>query len=649
MLIEYAHSMGNSTGGFADYWDVIKRYRNLQGGFVWDWADQSLEKTENGVTYWAYGGDYEPEGVAHDGTFNNNGLVYPDRTPKPALYEVKKVHQWLDFGLSDDRLSVRNNYRVSNLDQFRLQWSLLQDGLIIGEGNSVLSGAPGTEQHMALNLEIPGDGELLLDVSAETLTDTPWAGAGHTVATEQFLLREQAHVPPSPKLPGAELALREGDRGWLISNDRLAVVIDRDSGLIASLRADGRELLVSPLTPNFSRAPTDNDNAHAVHLEGAPAWQSAYADRDSMTLSKLEMSKDRMVLENRFHLPHRDVDGRLTYSVTRDHVEVALWLDLQGLPNDRELARIGLQGQADPSLSTIRWYGRGPFENYSDRKTAAHIGIHQLPLDAFYLDYIKPQESSNRTDTRWFELTDDSGAGLRVDAQATVEFSVWPYTQAEIASRRHPPPTSAGRRQRDQYRPGAARRRRRYRLGQQLDGKPALPHWPWHLRIPLHPVPGDCPMRSAKTGALGFSLSTDLPVEAAEFLGTFNLQRVNAELGPIVKMTAPSAWAGRPILEWTAERQLFSSWILLFGLLPVDRHHFRLQEILPGEGFLEDSSSFTNRHWRHERRVTSIDGGCRVTDRLEFECRVPLLGVLLGPIYHAVFRWRHRRLVALYH
>jgi beta-galactosidase len=439
VLIEYAHSMGNSTGNFADYWEIIKRYPNLQGGFIWDWADQALEKTEDGVTFWAYGGDYEPAGVPHDGTFNNNGLVYPDRTPKPALFEVKKVHQWLDFALSGKRLSVRNGHAFKDLGGYRLRWSLLQDGRPIADGSHTLSAAPGEAEHIDLPLQLPDTGELLLAVSAETLIDTPWANAGHEMATEQFVLREQAAARHPPASPGAALVVREEERGWQIINDRVALTIDRTSGLISDYRFRGRPLLISPLVPNFWRAPTDNDNAHAVHLEGAAGWKTAYADRDSMAIAVVEQSADRVVLENRFHLPHRSVDGRLTYTVARDgSVEIGLWLDLKGLPDDRELPRIGLQGQVDRALSTIRWYGRGPFENYVDRKRAAHIGIYQFHLDDFYLDYIRPQESSNRTDVRWFELSDATGVGLAVYAETTVDFSVWPHTQEEIASQRHP-------------------------------------------------------------------------------------------------------------------------------------------------------------------------------------------------------------------
>jgi beta-galactosidase len=439
LLIEYAHSMGNSTGGFKDYWEVIKRYDNLQGGFIWDWADQSLAKTENGVDFWAYGGDFEPEDVPHDGTFNNNGLVYPDRTPKPALHEVKKVHQWLDFDLRGNRLSIANNYHSLDLGQFRLVWSLLQNGRVIGEGAETMSGAPAEIQSIALPLKLPDSGEVLLNVAAELTDDKPWAAAGHEVAREQFVLREQVAQDSPRSAFGEALSVREDEASWNIGNDVVSVTIDKSSGLINGYRQRNREILVSPLTPNFWRSPTDNDNVYAAHLEGAAGWQTAYDGRDSLMLAVVEQSADNVVLENRFHLPHRDVDGRLTYAISRDgRVEITMWLDLRRLPNDEELVRIGLQGEVDRALSMIRWYGRGPFENYIDRNSAAHVGLYELTLDEFYLDYVKPQESSNRTDVRWFELTDDLGRGLAVNAASTVDFSIWPHTQSEISRQRHP-------------------------------------------------------------------------------------------------------------------------------------------------------------------------------------------------------------------
>ena len=439
LLIEYAHSMGNSTGGFADYWQVIRRYRNLQGGFIWDWADQSLDKTEDGVTFWAYGGDFEPPGVPHDGTFNNNGLVYPDRTPKPALYEVKKVQQWLDFELKENRLSVTNNYHSLDLHHFRLRWTVLRDGFAVAEGSRALSGRPGETHPVELPLPVPGSGEWLLNVHAETTAASTWAPTGHEVASDQFVLQKSAAQAPSTANPKGELQLSESADAWEISNGQRSATIGKHDGLLQDYHSGKRSLLAAPLTPNFWRAPTDNDRVYAVHLDGAAEWQAAYENRDRMELVVAEDTGDRVILENRFHLPHRDVEGRLTYTMSGDgSLDISMWLDLRQLPSDRELARIGLQGQVDQAFSNLRWYGRGPFENYIDRKSAAHVGVYEFSLQDFYVNYIKPQESSNRTDVRWFELMDANRGGLRVQAGTIMAFSVWPHTQTEVASRRHP-------------------------------------------------------------------------------------------------------------------------------------------------------------------------------------------------------------------
>ena len=149
-------------------------------------------------------------------------------------------------------------------------------------------------------------------------------------------------------------------------------------------------------------------------------------------------------------------------------------------------------------------------------------------------------------------------------------------------------------------------------------------------------------------GQVSFTRSSDLPIDAGVFLSRFTIDEVNAELTPLVRMSAPAEWIGRPIVEWPEKQRLFTSWILLFGVLPIDRHAFCLRSVEPAEGFFEDSSSTMNRYWRHRRRVTPIEGGCRVTDRVEYESRLPLWGFLLKPVYELVFRQRHRKLRAAY-
>jgi beta-galactosidase len=438
ILIEYAHAMGNSSGGYKDYWDVFKRYANLQGGFIWDWADQALNKTENGITFWAYGGDYEPAEIANDGIFNNNGVVYPDRTPKPALYEIKKVHQWLDFSFDLPQLTVHNNFLFSDLSAYQLHWALLRDGAVLAEGESDLSAAAESSEVLELPLpELPAGGELLLNISVRLKQATAWAGSGHEIASEQFVLREQA-----PSMPAADsqsaLTVKQIDTQITVANENFSVVINRNSGLLEYYQMAGKTLVDGDLTPNFWRAATDNDAVQNIHLAGVKPWRTAYQDRTELSVTVIEQNAQQVVISSRFQLPHRQVEGELSYHISQLGVKVSMAVDLSRVPDDRELIRIGMQTSVPSQLNRVHWYGRGPFENYNDRTSAAHIGIYNLPLRQFYQHYVRPQESSNRTDTRWFSVVDEQGFGLKVVAQDKVDFSVWPYQQDELESQPHP-------------------------------------------------------------------------------------------------------------------------------------------------------------------------------------------------------------------
>ncbi len=439
ILLEYAHSMGNSTGGFKDYWEVIERYPNLQGGFIWDWADQALNKTEQGNVFWAYGGDYEPADIAHDGIFNNNGLVYPDRSVKPALYEVKKVHQWIDFKLNESRLMVKNNYRFHDLSRYQLHWLVLRDGVPVKSSTAELNAkADGVEE---IRLELPAksdDAEWLLNLEARMREGTGWAGKGHVVASEQFVLQAGASERPGTGIAGS-LEVEDSEHEIVISSDRLRVVVDRRSGTINTYQVDGAHLIVEPLIPNFWRAATDNDDVRNIHLEGVVPWRDAWQQREMLDVELVERSAERVHIRSRFRLPHRNVAGSLSYRIAADAlVEVTMAVDLSQVPNDREMIRVGMQTVVPREFDTVSWYGRGPFENYSDRNSAAYFGLYTLALDEFYSSYIKPQACCNRTDTHWLKLTDRRNHGLTVVAEDKIEFSVSPYPMREVAAKRHP-------------------------------------------------------------------------------------------------------------------------------------------------------------------------------------------------------------------
>jgi len=448
--VEYAHAMGNSTGGFNDYWQVYKKYRNIQGGFIWDWADQGLNKTENGKTFWTYGGDFEPPETAHDGIFNNNGVVFPDRTPKPALYEVKKVHQWIDFSLSkkpmshDEKtvtLQIKNNYLFTDLSAFQLNWQLLDNGKVIAHGSSALSTKANSTDNVVLNipalLNTSQSGELLLNVNANTLDDNTWADKGHQVASEQFILREHDYTSKQNISTNA-LIIEENEQEIKISNEDFSLTLNQNSGLITAYQYQGKTLVTGEVTPNFWRAPTDNDDVHSAHLPEVTPWKNAYRNRDEFIIQVVEKNDQQVIIESTFHLPHRNVNGSISYQIKNNGaVGISLSVDLQELPSDREMIRIGMLLPINSTLEQIAWYGRGPFENYQDRNLAADIGAYTLPLSEFYLNYVKPQESSNRTDTRWLTVQSQHSA-INIIPEQPVEFSLSPYRIDDVASKRHP-------------------------------------------------------------------------------------------------------------------------------------------------------------------------------------------------------------------
>jgi len=449
--VEYAHAMGNSTGGFKKYWRIYKKYPNLQGGFIWDWADQSLNKTENGITFWAYGGDYEAPETAHDGNFNNNGVVYPDRTPKPALYEIKKVHQWLDFSLdandtasqSDSpknvTLNIKNNYLFHSLNRYKLTWQLVHNGLVVQHGEESLSALADSSENITLAFEaLPQKGEVLLNVSAKLIEETLWSKTDHEIASEQFILREHLFSAPE-KANGLEMNLKQVDQQTIVSNQQFSIIINHESGLINHYQINGEILVNGEITPNFWRAATDNDDVHNAHLEHVIPWRNAYKNRDKLKLSIVKQSSDEVIISSTFHLPHRNVDGSLIYTIKQNGiVGVTMQVDLQHVPTAKELIKVGMQIPTSKSLDEITWYGRGPLENYNDRNYAANLGRYQMPLDQFYVNYIKPQASSNRTDTRWLSISSSPQVGLKIVPEQAIEFSVSPYHIDELSTKRHP-------------------------------------------------------------------------------------------------------------------------------------------------------------------------------------------------------------------
>lgn len=427
---EYAHAMGNSTGNLQDLWDLVDSHRQLQGGFIWDWVDQGLLRTnKQGKTFWAYGGDLEPEGVRHDENFCCNGLVYPDRTIHPAMWEVKKVYQYIKFlpkNLQELEFDVKNTYDFTNLKEFQLSWEITEDGKVIKSGKlPILDVKPydtRTVRIKDVEVEPEPGAEYFLNLKAETLSDSPMVPESHIVATEQFDLTTTGN-----------LSMEENGKEIIVKGRDFKITFVKKKGTFSSYKYNGRELFKSGPEINFWRAPIDNDFGNEFQTR-CVAWKNAGKNRKMTSTKAKAISKSHVSIA--FDMNLDDVKGacRTTYDiygngdilVANDYKlsESKARKFINTITRKRtEIPRIGMNMIIPQEYDNIKWYGRGPHENYWDRKTSAFVGIYESKVADMFEPYVRPQENANRTDTRWVELTNDRGFGLRFTGMPTIDFS----------------------------------------------------------------------------------------------------------------------------------------------------------------------------------------------------------------------------------
>ena len=454
IMCEYAHSMGNSTGNLQDYWDVIEKYGILQGGFIWDWVDQGmLETSGEGEEYFAYGGDYGEVGAPSDGNFCCNGLVGPDRTPHPALTEVRKVYQYVGFKPADlarGLITITNKYDFTNLSFFTINWEVLANGILFRSGNlnqtSLEPGdsvtvevpfgeivpAPGTEYH--LNLHVSRSDE--------------WGivPQDHMYASEQMVLPFNAQEAASGASgtsggsPDETLALidtRTEGSALTFAGEDFEVVFDMASGMMKSYRSAGQELITSGPRPDFWRAPTDNDYGNGMERRNAP-WREAGS---RAVLKSARISQPGMGtagVQFMFDIPG-DGGKKIAELVTGytvhsgGSVEVSFGFTKTDMSLE-EIPRVGMQMILPGRFVDLSWFGRGPHENYIDRKTSAFAGVYESSVADQYVPYVRPQENGYKTDTRWLNVTDGNGKGIRFEGEPVFSFAAMNYLHEDFES-----------------------------------------------------------------------------------------------------------------------------------------------------------------------------------------------------------------------
>jgi beta-galactosidase len=441
IMCEYAHAMGNSVGNLIDYWEVIEKYEHLQGGFIWDWVDQGLVKyDEKGQKYWTYGGDYGPEDIPSDQNFCLNGLVNPDRSLHPSIYEVKKVYQFIKLKPVDmdaNRVRVENHYDFISLNRFQLNWEVKEDGHVVLEGQVDMGNIlPGEGANIAMNLnqlhkKAGKDYYLHLSVSLKEAWGLLKQGA--IVATEQIALANEK--VPVKLAKGDALTVNSSDSEVQVAGDRFVAKFDNQTGSISSFEMDGKALLVDGPVPNFWRAPNDNDHGFGM-IRRLDVWRKAGETRKVETYDVHKKGHNQVDITYQFELP--DVKSQLTivYSVLGSGTVVVDYAFRVGDEKLPMIPRIGMMMTVPEGMEQVSWFGRGPWENYSDRKTGAFIDKYKSTVSDLFYNYPSPQETGHRTDTKWLTVTNKAGAGWHITGSSNFGFSALHFTPEDLSFER---------------------------------------------------------------------------------------------------------------------------------------------------------------------------------------------------------------------
>ncbi len=439
---EYSHAMGNSNGNIMDYWEVIDRYEQLQGGFIWDWVDQGLTKmTVDGVKYWGYGGDFEPEGQHHDGSFCLNGLVAADRTVHPGIYEVKKAYQYMAFQavpFSTGEIMISNKYDFINLKGFDVQWVLEANGEKVSEGIIESPDVkPGESALFDLGADLPEllDGtEYFLNFRAVTRKTASLVPAGHVIATEQFVLTpgllSEITAQEFSKGGDQEISIMETKEHVSIRFFDGEVVFNRSNGYLESYVMGGKTLLSSGPAPNFWRAPTENDFGNEMNLRCA-MWKTFGDELELQTLVPAQAAGQTMVLAEYIH-PGNGSNYQVAYHFNGAG-EILVRVKFNPATDTfPEIPRFGMQMVIPEGFDRLEFFGRGPHENYIDRNHSSFVGLYRSTVDEQYVRYNTNGENGNKTETRWLTLKNSDGDGIKIKGSPLFDFSALHYSQETL-------------------------------------------------------------------------------------------------------------------------------------------------------------------------------------------------------------------------
>jgi beta-galactosidase len=433
-MCEYAHAMGNSVGNLKDYWDVIESNPYLIGGCIWDFVDQGIKMVDgNGKAFWAYGGDFGDE--PNDKNFCCNGILLPDRTPNPSLYEVKKIYQNIKISqLKKNRYLIKNEYLFTNLNKFLGIIKIRKNGEIIFTDKFKLNLEPG--EITVKNLDLPiefDDNEFYLDIYFVLDRDKKWANKGHIISQHQFKLKDAKYEKINIEKK-ENLKLKETSNNYVVNSKNISYVFSKNSGLLEQILVDGENILLDSLKPNFWRVPTDNDNGNRMP-ERLKVWKDASYLRRLHELKVLKTDEEIIKLKAKFELPGYSW-LELEYVILPDG-DLVLYYHLKPSDEVPEIPRIGMQVKLNREFDNVKWYGLGEHETYADRNESGLIGLYSKKISEMYHKYVRPQETGNRCDVRWFSIFSDNKYFNVYGNNMLLNFSVWPFSMEDLEKANH--------------------------------------------------------------------------------------------------------------------------------------------------------------------------------------------------------------------
>jgi beta-galactosidase len=451
---EYAHVMGNSGGNLQEYWDVIYADSSLTGAAIWEWVDQGLARKKDGSPlkltehpddyqlkddeFWAYGGDFGDQ--PNDGNFSIKGLVSSDRKPHPHYYEVQKVYQQVVFKLLNDKditIEVTNHFDFLSLRNFDFEYEYTSNGRSIQKGtfycDNIVPGSSASIIVPSPKITDTDSTEICLNVYAKLKSATLWAEEGFCIAREQFIVKpyKWTTLLPAEK----QVIVNELPVQIELKSDSMAFTLDRKSGCLISWKVNQQEILKGKLEPYFWKTPNDNQK-QSGYSEEFGKWKKAAENR---VVKNVSISKQENLVSVKFDMNLPTIGANYTLSYQLNGLG-KLQIEATYTPLCDTISKIpkfGMRVRIPENYCTIDWYGRGPYENYPDRKTGSLIGLYCSTLENFVVPYPAPQDNANRCDVRWFSLSAQNNETIKITGLQPLNFRAWPYTEDDLENTRH--------------------------------------------------------------------------------------------------------------------------------------------------------------------------------------------------------------------